>query len=521
MRFSGTRGNNAVSQSMPGRFARNSLYSTVAGLCTALGGFICSIIVARLLGVENTGAIGLALWIVSLAASIIDLGAQATLSRFIPDLLARADNDAAQALTQTLWKPVAVASAFTIMGLCGYIYWLHVNGIQVQAGIEPSGWLIVGLLCILQATTGYVAGYFRGSQRFDRLARVTIISFVFQIISVFVGALAFGVTGALFGYGVGAAVTASLLFTIPRTGSKLSPELRRRVVRYAAYAWGGGIITTFVWSRLEVLFLQSYWGNTSVGLFFVCLSFANLATQGPMLMTGGLLPYFSENFGRGNNENVHKAFAAATRTLAFMVFPMCFGAAAIVPAVVPLIYGNAFADATDAAAIIVAVSALGTVGSVGASIVFSAERSDFGFYSGLLGGVLSVTAGLTIIPAFGLIGAAWSRALIQTLMVVIGFWFIQHRLHCPVPYRGLGRIIVAAALCALAARFTLHAVSGYTGLAAAIGVGAGVYLIAARVLRAVPPEDVVMLERLIGRLPARPKTTASFILRLLSPAPIK
>lgn len=506
---------------MSGRFARNSFYSTVAGLCTALGGFICSIIIARSLGVESTGAIGFALWIVVLAASVIDLGAQATLSRFIPDLLARDEVDSAQALTQALWKPVAAASVFTILGLCGYLYWLHVNAIQVQAGIGPSGWLIVGLLCILQAIVGYVAGYFRGQQQFNRLARATIVSSAFQIISVTVGALIFGVTGALCGYAVGAATTASLLFAIPRTRSKLSIELKRRTIRYAAYAWGGGIITTFVWSRVEVLFLQSYWGNTSVGLFFVCLSFANLAIQGPMLMTGGLLPYFSEHFGKGNNEQVYQAFAAATRTLAFMVFPMCFGAAAIVPAIVPLIYGEAFANASGAAAIIVAVSALGAIGSVGASIVFGAERSDFGFYSGLLGGLLSVAAGVTIIPAYGLIGAACSRALIQTLLILVGFWFIQNRLGCPVPYRGLARIIIAALLCAGAARLTLYLIPGYAGLAAAIMVGATVYFLAARTLTAIPPEDAMLLERLIGRLPVRPKMTASFILRLLSPAPIK
>ncbi len=69
------------------QFARNSAYGTMAGLCTALGSVMASVIVAHSLGVEGTGVIAFALWVVMLAAAVADLGIQSTLARYLPELI--------------------------------------------------------------------------------------------------------------------------------------------------------------------------------------------------------------------------------------------------------------------------------------------------------------------------------------------------------------------------------------------------------------------------------------------------
>ena len=47
-----------------------------------------------------------------------------------------------------------------------------------------------------------------------------------------------------------------------------------------------------------LLFLQIRSDATAIGLFAVALTLSNLATQGPLMLTWGLLPKLSEQFAR-------------------------------------------------------------------------------------------------------------------------------------------------------------------------------------------------------------------------------
>jgi O-antigen/teichoic acid export membrane protein len=147
-------------------------------------------------------------------------------------------------------------------------------------------------------------------------------------------------------------------------GGPLAVDIRVRASRYALYAWAGALSSAFVWSRAEVFFLNRSAGSAAVGLFSVGVTLANLASQGPMLLTAGLLPYFAQAFGKGALAEMREAYASATRVLAFLVFPACFGMAAVLPTLLPLLYGRPFAGALPAATILVIGAGIGSVASV-------------------------------------------------------------------------------------------------------------------------------------------------------------
>jgi O-antigen/teichoic acid export membrane protein len=257
-------------------------------------------------------------------------------------------------------------------------------------------------------------------------------------------------------------------------------------------------------------------GSTAVGLFTVGLTLANLASQGPMLLTTGLLPYFAQNFGKGAVAELRNAYAVATRVLAFLVFPACFGMAAVLPVLLPMLYGQAFADAVPAATILVLAAGIGSTASVGSSVVMAVDRSDFIFLSGLIAALLSVVAGFTAIPAFGLIGAAWARAAIQVSAVAFGTWFLFYRLRLPLPFRDLAKLLLAAVLSGAAARACLLLVPGMVSLLVAIPAGAAVYIVSIRLLRALPAGDINRLRGMIRPLPAPLRAVAELGLRALA-----
>lgn len=497
-----------------GQFARNSAFGTVAGLLTAFGSVTANIIVAQCLGVEGTGVVAFALWVALVTAAVTDLGIQATLARYLPELIASGQEHDAQRLAGALLRPLAVYCCIALSAFVIYAIWQRQSGGASAA--QAMLWVLIGFACVLQALAGFTYGCLRGLQRFDDVAFLTGISFACQLVGVAVGSVTVGVLGALGGYCAGSAVPAAFSLRYAVRGGALSPETKARVRRYSSYAWAATLSSTFVWSRAELFFLQRSTSSASVGLFAVGVTLANLAAQAPMLLTAGLLPYFAESFGRRALTETREAYAAATRMLAFMVFPACFGMAAILPTALPMIFGQAFATAVPAATVLVLAAGIGATSSVGTNLLMAVDRSDVIFATGLVLAILSVAAGFTLIPRYGLMGAAWARAAIQISGVAFGSWFLFQRLHFPLPFAGLLRLLLAGALCGIAARACLWLTPGITSLVLAIVVGAATYASAVRILGGLNPSDADRLRSLCRGFPVILRRICEQGLHLLS-----
>ncbi len=500
---------------MPRTIVRKTFLSALAGAATSLGGFLSMVLIARLLGVAETGAIAYAIWLTSLIVTLLDFGVHSTLARFLPQLVAGHEEKRADRLTAALFRPYAAACVVAFAGLCVYAAWPLANPSDRPA----SEAFLVATLVLLQALANFALGYLRGMQRFETSAAMTVLSFGLQIACVAIGGRFWGGAGVLAGYCVG---SAPLAIRAVRWLWRRHVDMRviePQIVRFAAFSWLGALAAAFVWSRSEVFFLQRSWGAESVGILTVGLTFSNIAAQGPLLLTGALLAFFSERVETQPLDVINKAFAAGTRMLAFLALPLGFGTAAVLPALVPLLYGSAFDSAVEPAEIVVAAAAFAASGAVGTHMMCARNRSDFIFYSNILGAALSIAAGLTVIPGYGVLGAAASRAAVQMFMLGLGLWFIARRLNCPVPFRHLARLAASAALCGVAARAVLQLVHGPLALPIAIGVGALVYWAAVRMLDALPPEDVERLRAIGARSPRVVQRLFDRALSFLSRAP--
>lgn len=499
---------------MASRFARNSLFSTLAGLATALGSFLSMVVVARLLGPSGTGMIAYALWLVTLSITFADLGIFQTLTRYLPELTAEGDDSAARNLASALLRPYL---ALAVLG--GALFaWLGSHAGGPTPDSPGRIWWLIGLLFTLQFVASFGLGLLRGMQRFDTAAKLTVLSFLMQLAAVAAGCLLDGVEGALIGYCAGSLLPlGAILAALPRRPA-VDPALRRRVLRFALFSWAGALTLAMVWSRLEIFFLQRYFGAETVALFTVGFTFANLASQGPLLLTGGLLAYFSESYGQRRTDQIRNAYASATRLMAFLLLPACFGLAAILPALLPLVYGPAYAAAVPTACVLVAGAAIGATGSVGSQMIYAHDRSDFIFASGLVGAALTILAGFLVVPHFGLMGAAVARTAIHTVMLGLGAWFITRRFGYPMPMRELCRLLVAALLCAGAASLCIHLVRDpRAAVVLAVASGAVVYLAAVRALGALPESDIARLQSLLGRIPGLVRGPMTGLLTLLAP----
>jgi O-antigen/teichoic acid export membrane protein len=261
------------------------------------------------------------------------------------------------------------------------------------------------------------------------------------------------------------------------------------VIRYCTATWLVYLLSAVTWARTEILFLERSWGSEAVAFFAVGLTLANLAVQAPLLLTGPLLPVLAQNIAAKQHAVAVEIYRTGMRYLAMLVFPACFGVAAIASVFVPLVYGPAFAKAVAPAVMLVVASAFFALTAVTQIYMNAAERNRFNILVGIVGAVSIIASGLIIIPTHGLMAAAATRTAVQVLTAGASVWYVHHHLHASAPLGQIARIVCAAALCGLAAFALLRAFPGPTALAPAIVAGVVVYALALKLFGCILPQD--------------------------------
>jgi O-antigen/teichoic acid export membrane protein len=489
------------------RFVKNSMLGALAGGATALASFFSSIAVARTLGVNETGSVAYIIWLVWMAAPFVDLGLSSAVGRFLPFLHGSRQYSVAAHLDRNLSRRLVIAAL--IAAICaGMMVWLYghrsvaefLSGGAAKGASMPLVVLMI-LLVVGQALTTYTYARLRGRQEFFMAARMAGVSLLLQVFAVIGGSLLFGITGALAGYAAGMLVPSVVCLSAMFGQASIDRTLSRRVTSFALYCWGANVTSAIVWSRIELFFLERYWGMDSVAMFAVALALTQLAIQGPMLLTSAVLASLAEKRGRDDLDGMREQFAAAVRLLAALVFPICFGTAAIIPELLPALYGDKFVAAVPAAMVLVSVAALSVLSTVATSLVQALERSDFVFVSSLCGAACALAAGFLLIPEFGVMGAASARVTIQMLMIGLGCWFVVQRLGFTIPVVAVLKLCAAALASAAAASVCIRIVGHPSSIPLAIAAGAAVYVVGLRVVNAVEPGDAAFLTNLTRSLP--------------------
>jgi O-antigen/teichoic acid export membrane protein len=491
------------------RFAQHTVLNAVSGSCLMLASLFSGIVIARLLGTEGTGTVVFSLWIASVITPLIGGGVSASIARTLPELRGRGEERQAQAFSGWLSRRLLAYLLLAFVGFAAAIsiqtgMAARIGAFLSQEGSETQGSALLFLLPVLiaaQVMALFGTNYLRGRQDFSRLARLSVWSLLLQVILVGIGAAYYGVPGAIAGYLIGQLPLASIVWTLlPRAG-EVEAAVLQRSFRYARFAWAANIANTFVWSRLEIFFLDRYWGHAEIAFFSIALALSSLASQGPLLLTGAFLPLFAEQRGRGDEAAMKAIYVTGTRLTGMLAIPACLGMAAIAPAIVPLFYGAEFAAAVPATAVIVAAASISVTTVIGTHLVNATERSDIIFYTAIFGAALAVVGGLLLVPQFGLMGAAVSRAIIQIVMVGLGMWFVTSKLEFPFPARSILWIYVCSGCSSMVAWSIVATLDPPLSILAAIVAASFVYLGCLRLCRAADPDDLQTLSEIVDSFP--------------------
>ncbi|MBX8688122.1 oligosaccharide flippase family protein [Mycobacterium sp. 20091114027_K0903767] len=493
-------------------FARNTVLGFASAASIALAGLIGNAITARILGPDKMGTLAYVVWCVTLTASIAALGINAVQQRFIPILRSQDKDAEAQGLVGTTTRWSLAASVISAAALFAYFYWPGKSVLEAHSStssIAILGVALAWLICWRVADTYQF--YLRGEQQFGELARLSIASSLIKLAVIALGAWFFGIPGALAGYIAGNLLPASRIYRLLRFKPHVAPDLKHEVVRFALQNWAVAMIGYIVFGRTEIVFLERYTGLAAVGLFTAAVTLADMAAQLQGLLLSALLPRFSEQYGMGARDAMQRLYRTTTALLVMLIAPLSLGLAAIAPVLVTLFFGADFAGASRVATVLLIAEAISSFGVTTLFLIQSSGKAGALLITNGIGVIGTIGLGFLLIPRFGLMGAAYSRAIVQVSVVLMETWYVTRRLQIAPPYRALGAITLASVASGAVAHFAVATIGGFASLLVAIPAAVLVYLVVLSPFSVMSKLDPELIHRLVTRLPNRIRPVVSRI----------
>lgn len=474
--------------------ARKTSLSAVASAVASVGGLVSSVAAARLLGPAGSGAVAMSVWISSTAVLVFGLGIPQALTRYLA-LEGRGSAVSVRAPLVRTYLVLVLAGAGVLVAA---LYASRVMGLG-----STVSWSLI-LLFLTQAASTLDMAVAAGDQDFSWIARRNVIGALGQVLGVALGAAAFGPKGGILGYAVGLALMAR------RSPRLIAAAIEDRngdrstgAIRFAATSWVAAVVSLVTWSRLEFVFLERSFGAGEVAMYAAALSLTQLATQPVTLLSGALLPHFSELAGRAPSA-LATSYETTTRLLGLVAFPLAFGLSAVASPLVNVLFGGSFAAAATPAAIIAPVAALGAVAAAGSALVYASGRSGFIAASGIAVGAVAVVLFWMSIRSHGIVGAAVARGIVQCGAVLLGWLYIALRLGARVPIRALASAAACGAAAAVPTRIACTRLGvGPVSLLVGFLLFVTLYVTLVRVTRALRREDAEALVRVLSGVHSR------------------
>ncbi|NBN63969.1 lipopolysaccharide biosynthesis protein [Pannonibacter tanglangensis] len=500
----------------------HSLLNLAASLASMLSGFLVAVLLARVLGPEGLGATAFAIWFAAAAAAVADRGWPQTLLRFV----AAAAPDARAGLIRAFVRRWAVGVLLATLA-----------GVAVAAGVallrtpgEGAYVLLLVAICLVYSAAGLAANARRAAGDFAAPAGRTILAALLYVPAAWAGAVMAGLVGAV------AALLLRSLPLLPLLGRALrEPDGRNHPLPvvpqdarvFARQVWGSDLIDILVLSRLEYLFFILLASASDLGLFAVAIAFAGLVEQLSLQFGAPLVVAFAGHADSAPQPvpsappQLQALFERSYLALAAVCLPVCLGGAAVMPVLLPLVYGPSYAGLAPAAAALLLAAALAAL-----AVVPWSALSALGLGRRLLGCVLALAlATVMLLPAgiaaYGVAGAVAAKCAVQAAGLVLLQQVLVRAGGPRAPWPGLVRLLLAALCPALVAWLVLQVTDwpDAVALVAAVLLAVLIYPLALRLTGALPAarfgglvEAVAASDRLPLRLRGVVRQIGRFVL---------
>ncbi len=453
----------------PQTLAKNTMFLTVASVGQKVIAFLYFSVIARTIGVENTGAYFLALAVVTTIGVLDDVGLTSVLIREVARVPEKAKEWTQNVIgAKCIAMPLTVLVAFFVPAMFGY------DGdsatlVRIAIAIMLSDTLSLtfyGVLRGLHVLKYESLGIFVGQGLTAALGAVFLLTGHGTLPLLVVALIAGSTWNAVFS-AVQVVRRLGIGVLQPSFSFGLSP-LR------AASAFFLAALFVKVYSYIDSFTLNAVIGKEAVGLYSVAYKLTYAFQFLPMAFVGALYPTFAAHVG--NIPALRKTLIDALWYVALLAVPIVFGIFALAPEIVRYFYGAAYAGSVLPLSILIFVLLFIFIDfPIGALLNATGRQVT---KTKIMGAtmVVNAVANIVLVPRIGVPGASVAGLITFIFMCMAGWYCLPSSLGIRLRdlVRSIGGIVVAGIIMS----FVVIVVKQYVYWMLAVPVGAAVFFAA-------------------------------------------
>ena len=397
---------------------RQISWAAASAITLAASRFLFSAILARRVSPEIFGQYAYGQWIVDVSFLVCSLGVNGAISRYVAEY--EHDKPLLTSIVER-WRVLAVGLPVVTAGAA--LLGAKLSG----ADADGVNFLLLGTWALTAGLWAMQTAALIGMRRFDLVFRANAIVGTTMLVGGFLVvdledlSNIFGLmsVACFLGTSVGILDTNRLA-----RGSKraLTRMQWRRIGVYALNGWVATLLSSLVWSRGEFPIIQMSLGDAAMARYAAAFAIFGAAVQGIMLGISGVAPHLTSLWGLGRKE---EAIGLARRVMDLQLILAALGTLFMIffgGQLIQVAFTSKYLDSAD----LLLILCLGLPGFAVSSQSFLLQlETDARFNRNVIfvGLVLLYALAFSLIPTYGLFGAAIARVSAMTSIGLITLFY--------------------------------------------------------------------------------------------------
>lgn len=367
-----------------------------------LGGFLTSILLARLLGVEGKGALVALFVIPSLVVSLANLGIRQATAYFVGIRKYKIEDIVSS--VGFLWF-LTSAISFAVVAVFFYVGYRQEYSYYLL--------LIVLLTVPINLLTEYSMGIMQGKGKISKINILQIVKFIANLcgILIFVWLLKLDVLGATIGIIATAIITAGFYVYDLSKSTKIKIKCVGNIPIKLFLKGITFALALFILNlnyRLDIVFLEYYLSSSDVGIYSVGVGIAELVWQIPAAI--GFVVFSKNVSSISKCESVNRAIRLLRISIP-LLFLICAFLYFIIPYFIPFAYGDAFSKSVEVTQLLLPGVLFMTIIKILHPDLAARGNPLYAIWAYVTAVLLNIILNISLIPNYGVYGAAFASTV--------------------------------------------------------------------------------------------------------------
>jgi O-antigen/teichoic acid export membrane protein len=393
-----------------GQYARNVGMLVGQSLVQRVLGMVTTVILARLLGAAGFGAYSVVMATSNSAYGLVRLGVDGAIHVHTAEGFV--DEAGRRRMEELLAAGCLLLLAAGGIGALACFLFAEPLASAIYGKPELAAWIrVAGVAVFLQSVSQFFYATLAGLHRFPEYSAIMVATAVTNLAAISIGALAFGLAGAVAGL-VGAQALSVLWLGIVTRKAMRNEQLRlafsnlfdraRSLIRLGLPLYISGMVGIPAAYLLQGMLVRSA-GLEELGYLRAIMGIVAIVAFAPSSAAGAMISMFARARSAGDGA---LAFRIVQNIRIIMMFAlvMTTGVSVLMPWLIPLLFGDKYLAATGAASVALVTAVLTAVNGVISNALLSSRKVVLLFATTATQALVFVVFGAFLIPEYGLIG---------------------------------------------------------------------------------------------------------------------